>query len=628
LPGLVQERFQLRLSKSSINAILKNAGLSQPVGRRGSKKRTELQQPVVEDVAQPLKKEEASSAEQESLSIGQDRVSSEQDESKIILPSQECIPASPEVVTPEPEVSFTQEVILPQKEEINIKQEIISPAQEVVSSTQETPSLNPEITHLQPEPVFFQQEAASPQEEHTLNQERVVAKPIPQYTFSQESAAITRFEVRKLESQAVMLLGAIDSLIGGCALLAELAEKQKSPTDRPLIKKMISCLFYFSLFNSMGALPESIVTWDSQIFTRNDLNTYSRILNQLRFRDTEALSLVYKTFNKVKAVKVEFSDNTSLFLDPQMHSVWSNDHIPEDFSSISSILYKRLKGTFENNLPLILQTAPGYEKPIKEFFYLLKDELGKDITKISFLGDNLQELENYSLAKRNKPPLIFAFWPWQFQSYRKVTIGQEFKPINIEALGKQYYGAEISIDLLQPELKMKAGFKGVALKKSLTDKILMVILTNDLSLSSKPQELIQAYFAYWPNLEEGFKDYGSKIELFTYASSFNMFSVDILELAKGSDIDMQGLLSYYIKVLDLYLRSLNCPIGYDQLDFLNMAERFYQLNITAQKQNNCIWVKINPPVEYPYPKELEYIQRRLNEKGIQDDFNNSLRFSL
>lgn len=45
LATLVQEKFQIKLSKSSINSIIKEAGLSMPVGRQRKKRKRLLEIP-------------------------------------------------------------------------------------------------------------------------------------------------------------------------------------------------------------------------------------------------------------------------------------------------------------------------------------------------------------------------------------------------------------------------------------------------------------------------------------------------------------------------------------------------------------------------------------------------------
>ena len=43
----VEEKFQIKVSKSSINALIKEAGLSAPVGRRAKKKRARITMPAL-----------------------------------------------------------------------------------------------------------------------------------------------------------------------------------------------------------------------------------------------------------------------------------------------------------------------------------------------------------------------------------------------------------------------------------------------------------------------------------------------------------------------------------------------------------------------------------------------------
>lgn len=252
-----------------------------------------------------------------------------------------------------------------------------------------------------------------------------------------------------------------------------------------------------------------------------------------------------------------------------------------------------------------------------DFLISLDSPVTKSISSFTFFGNQLEEIETLKPAQSNRQYFVFGFWPWQFVQYRKVNKIKEFKPLIFEPLQTKLYFAEVDISLLQPSDNKEFRLRGCALKTNLTEKTRFLILTNLPSEVMGPEELCIQYLNKWPNLEEGFQDYSHKIELFTYtASSQHFFSSETIIAEGGPPKDMLELLHLYLKLLDAYVRAYFFPVSAQNKNFSKMVEQFYNLKVTLSYNKNSCFVKFELPSQYPWLQELSYACNRFNEKEI------------
>ncbi len=320
---------------------------------------------------------------------------------------------------------------------------------------------------------------------------------------------------------------------------------------------------------------------------------------------------------EVNSIKVNFSDGSTLFLDGQLHTVWSTQYIPHPFNTTEHDISGCIDRCFHNGDPLVLFMAPGYDVPSKDFLNFLMgfDAKGKFITRLTLLGNKSEELEIIPLGFEKKQPFILGLWPWQYIEWRKVKSIGNFEGFHFEALKKDFYIAEIEIDLLAPSDSQPTALRGCALKTSLTEKTRLIILSNLSCETVNLQELTTMYLNHWPNLEEAFGDFSRKIELLTYAvNSQHYFSTGGLKLDEA--VDIKNLFNSHPVVLDAYLRWYFLPSGSDIQDFSVAKARFYDLKAILKKRKDYTLVILQVPPGYQFAAELSYICCRLNEREI------------
>ena len=415
-----------------------------------------------------------------------------------------------------------------------------------------------------------------------------------------------------------ILLKAADFLLGGSRRIAELI-KNSLNIDNEDIWPKTEALIYLPLFqkpqegqiNELQALIGKGIPFEGIISYNNELQSVTSLGNGIS-------QIIGDISKEARCIKIDFSTKDSLYIDGQMFSVWSTPHTPYDFSTTICNANSYINRYFNNNAPLILFTAPGYNAPTKEFFSFILglESQSKNITGLKIYGNKFEELDSITLEGTKKRFFVFAMWPWQFINYRKVVKIGEFKPFYFEPLELNLYLAEIEIELSQPDAKQPLTLRGCALKNLLSEKTRLVILSNLTLEAIQPENLANIYLSRWPNLGETFQDYSRKIELFTYMGS-SQRSLSAECLGQLQDVSQpKAAFESYLQILDLYVRWHFLPEEFKDKDFPTAKEHFYGLNAILKRDVNRTVVKFNLPREYPFLKELEYACHRINEREI------------
>ncbi|MDD5166734.1 MAG: helix-turn-helix domain-containing protein [Candidatus Omnitrophica bacterium] len=644
LATLVLDKFKIEISKSSVNSIIKNAGLSMPVGRRQKKKRRRLgpvnlaleikpgsplaivpeeptEIPAQEPVLPPIEKEVL----KEPIILPE-----EPPEESPVPPVEEPTKEITETPVVEPPVEkLPEEIIVPPVEEPKKEKPVEESIELLLAGglPQKTVEPNPETKEPPETPP---EEPSSPPVVEKL-EPPVVEKPPEEPIIAPVEKSVEKpMEVPPVEIYAelpseqpctgAILLKAADCLIGGSNFIAELIKARlirRGDEALPLTESLI----YLPLFEQEIEKKEIQELW-ALIERKIPVDSILRYLNDLQVVNTllpEISDVIFRACQDVRCVKVVLSDETTFYLDGQMYTVWSSPHIPYDFSTSTLQIKSYINKYFGKNAPFILSMAPGYDAPNREFFDFMSslESIENHVEQLVLYGNKFEEIETILTPKNQKHFFIFGLWPWQFTGYRKVKTVGEFRRFTFEALKEDYYLADIEIELLQPTTQQLVTLRGCTFKKALNEKVRLIILSNFSVEQASAEELANTYLNHWPNLEETFQDFSRKIELFTYtAASQRFFSTENLVLSEDASQDIKKFFDYYLKVLDLYVKCHFLPSGYEEKDFATIKESFYNLKGQLKKEDGRVKVTFKPPQGYPYLKDLEYLCRRINEREV------------
>lgn len=596
---LVEEQFKNKISKSSINAIFKESGLSMPVGRRLKKRRRpSLKLQIALPTLEPTEK----------------LIQLSPSETKIELPA----PARPELpvelAKPQPIVSedVTEKSTPVQLPESKPPIELTQVQPFVPEDVREVSTPEPPIELIKPEHLVPEAVKETPVE------------PIKPEPVLEPTAKIAAEIVSETQTTGAILLKAADLLIGGVSRINEIIRSRVRVFTPDLFVKTEILLYslFFNLpdevkFNSKSPLWPLI----SKKVTTEDILSYLNELQQLTALLSDISRTIPALFFDVRGIKVLLADNSDLYLDGQLHTIWSTQHIPNGFSTTLSNLKSYIKRCFQDDKPFVFSMAPGYDVPTSEFFDFilsLNSPGARSISSFSIYGCQFEELDLIKPEQMKKCHFIFGLWPWQFIQYRKVNKIKEFHPFYFEPLKTEFFVAEIELELTQPDVdKEVVILRGYALKTNLSEKTRLVILSNFPAEMITLERICNTYLGYWPNLEEGFQDYSRKIELFTYTVTTQpQFVADSLALLKEPAADINSFFNNYLKALDLFVKSNFLPFGYENNDFSTTKEQFYNLPVLLKQENGYYSVLFKPPAGYALLNDLKYACCRLNEREI------------
>ena len=424
------------------------------------------------------------------------------------------------------------------------------------------------------------------------------------------------------EGLGAILLKAADYLLGGSELITKYLQ-DKLLSEEMDIPSSLEYLKYSQLFDLQSTCKTnySIGLWPliGKKIPQKKLNAYLSDIQQLSPLLAELVQIMNSVMQEIRCVKINFSDDSACFIDGQGYTVWANQYIPYNFSTTISDIRSYVTKFLQGDQPFVFYMPPGSDSPGKEFFDFLLNFISpsKRITNLGFYDMRLKQTDILSVGESKKRSLIFGLWPWQYVAYRKIKILSDFKNFYFEPLRKDFFLADAEVQLLQPNTNQSVILRGCALKTSYNDKIRVIVLSNITPEEASIEDLARHYLNKWPNLEETFQDFSCKQELFSYtlASGYH-FSWASLDLDSDALQNSMAFFSYYLKILDLYVKWHFLPFGFEKRDFATIKQQFYGLKCRFKKQKDLIYISFLPPENYSFQKELTYLCNRLNEKAI------------
>jgi len=425
------------------------------------------------------------------------------------------------------------------------------------------------------------------------------------------------------DCSGAVLLKAVDGLIQGSSQFAEIIQERLNYAEKEAMVLTQSLIFQGMVNNDLDALSAIV----GKQISAERLNYYFDAMQRLPDFRVDLARMISSTFNQARGIKMHFIEGSVVYLDAQMHTVWSTPYTPYDFSATVSSVKDQVNRYFFEDGNLILFMAPGFDIPTKEFFTLLMNfsQKSRSTDRLILYDNKMVELGTIVLNSGDNRGLAFALWPWQFTAYRKVNRIGEFDLHHIECLSRDMYLAEVEISLLQPTTRQSISLKGCAIKLDPAEKIRLVVL--GINHLGSLEALANNYFCHWPNLDEGFKDFSRKMELFTYTGELQpSFVYDNLPIAKQVPADLKGVFANYAEALDAYLRWHFMPAEYEKIDFQVTRERFYSQKAQLTQVKNKMHYSFVTAPGYTYAKELGYICRRLNERDVRTDNGQKVHF--
>jgi len=609
ISDLVYEKFQIKISKSSINALIKGSGLSMPVGRRRVKPFQETPiKKVIEDAAQAV------------LSI-------------------EAPPKVPALEPPKEE--FAPPIALP--EEPIVAEE----APSAIQSEQEEKPVEPVAEEKPVEPVAEEKPVEPVAEEKPVEPvaeekpvEEIIPEQVPVSDDKLPEPIAETVEIEKtpepisLHTTGAIILKAADYLFGGTFYLSEIIKNRLISRPHDAVA-LTETLLYAPLcgvsFNQPIEADHLLWSLTKKKFTLEELKSFLNELDQMKSMNKELLSTMQKVFRLVKGIQATLTDGSSFYFDGQLHSLWSTKDTPDDFSTTIYNIKIYINEVLVKFEPFVLLQTQGFDTPAKELgdFIFACEGADNPIAHLTIYDSKLNGIDTIKPDQQNKQFYIFALWPWQFNRYRKVNLPSEFKEVRFTAFNKTFFANEGKIELLLPGKTSALSLRAVALKTSLSEKIKLAILTNLPTEKAGLEEIVNIFLTHWPNPQESFDTFSRRLELFTYTgNSPKGFDLEKLKFDQASLFDIRKILDYYLRGLDMYVRASLLPSGYEEKDFSLLKERFYGLKVNLNQESKIVKAVFLPEEGFAFRKDLEFLCNRLNERQIKAQNGLKVWFSV
>ncbi len=553
LATLVLEKFQLDLSKSSINLIIKSAGMSMPIGRRRCKKR----RAAAASATQPV---------QETRLLSAPAAAAGPKEGPL-----KPIPVEKGPQTPLPK-----------------------------------PSEGPKPAIELPKPA----EAPKPVEEPgpTQTPRPPIQKPAPAEELEVEAECTGAILLKAMDA----LIGGSRFIVAELKKQLPQEPDLLSKTEALIYLP----LFQSAGPKHIKVFPPLCSLVDKEVFLE-DLLSYLTLLQSIRTKGPELLGGILNLLRQVRGIKIILVGGREIYLDAQFHTVWPTRLSPHTLSTTIYIIKSYINKCFFRDQPLVLFMAPGSEPPGEEFFNFILGLNSQTavISRLDIFGHKFDSLQIIQIEENKRRFFIFGLWPSQYVDYRSIKKAGEFKPFRFEPLKREFLLAEAEITLSQPNINQSVTLKGCILKDPVSQRPILVILANLADIEI--EKLAGTYLSHWPNLEEGLHDFSRKEELFSYlGDSQGPFSTGNLGI-DDPPADIKAFFSSYLAILDLYFRWYFLSDEFKDKDFPTTKGIFYDLKAILRKQKDRILVTFRPPMGFPFRKELEYACRRLNEREIE-----------
>lgn len=348
--------------------------------------------------------------------------------------------------------------------------------------------------------------------------------------------------------------------------------------------------------------------------------------NQLQF---EYLNEKEQAINGVSAFKVIFEDLTSVTFDSQLRSFWKGSIQKSLFSSVSRAMTTLSRKMISNNDCLVMDVLN--EKSInrndlERLFMAFYDIPGKKISKIEVLNEKQEVISDFTLIPSIKRSILIGFRPYQ-------EIFQDLSKQFMESLAFSYYDSrtdsilyysEKNVSFFRifnkvynfPERMDEAQLlKLVFLGKEKGKMPQIVLLTN--KFKEKAETIIESYLNCWPSaLKQQFisEETGSKL-------NSPMIDEDQQEYYSGHFLEkcfsnLGDIFQDYLLTLNTYCLEKYFPKQKGAVDIKTMVPIFYGLQGLVQEKNDQITTIIMIPEKYKFLDVLDFAINSVNDRNL------------
>lgn len=589
LAELTSEKYQIKVSKSAINAVMKTAQLSSPVGRRplpaGKSKRF--------SIPSEKKKQILESFPKTSFKTSSDELERVDKIQPIVVPeiTNKIIDEKPTIKEVENKLSTEDrglQLIPDPLEDISLQENQTSEVKE---------NFFGQVNHLRLEKIS---KRGSLHENLGL-----IFLKLAQWEISKKPIFA---EVVKKYIQGNSLI----NLGGVCDLLLFLNALRKDFSTDISIRQADTLNVLVGAKNGDQIISEIKAVQDMPV-------SFNLIMDYLGERDQSLL--------EVGHFKIFLQDDSWINIDTQMTSVWAQEIPSQFFWPFQKSLAMLSSVIISNNRPAVFYTSavgPGILPEFYEMIKIFENTANMGIKKAGVYNLQNQEITNFSIIPSKKRHFIFGLWPHQneFVDVIKATkwaLKEKFYCDDVDGI---FYYAETKTDFFNKESAVAVNdFRVVTLWDQEAGDPVVALVTNQQDMTA--EEIVKEYVIRWPNFNNKIFLSLKKLECL----SSKAIKTELRQSFAPSQItNMQQLLVDFKESLYCYCQNYFLP---KFLKDFNPAEFFNSLWTVPgylREDGKNREVTLILAQNHRFHTEIDFMARIVNEHGVVD--HNGQRYWL
>lgn len=298
-----------------------------------------------------------------------------------------------------------------------------------------------------------------------------------------------------------------------------------------------------------------------------------------------------------------------------------------------------------NNQPAVFLSSDGrISGAVWDMVAAFEGMEGRQFQKVVVFGGAGEQIAEFSWFPRKKRFFMLGVWPWQEEFLTLSKNTKMVEPFYDEVTDKVFYIAAGPAAIFEKELKLKgAPLRSVTVLSSPEGDPVMVILTN--CADKAPADIMQAFLGRWPNLDAGpagralhaagISGAGkARARMPVGSQGFPQEDVSgAAGPALGSAERRVGqspslVFQDWGGALNQYCQKHFFGGEFSGLDITQLISTLYSLDGYCAAHERALLVSLSPPPAYSSFNTLRQIIQRVNEAGITDPMGRFLFINI
>ncbi len=295
-----------------------------------------------------------------------------------------------------------------------------------------------------------------------------------------------------------------------------------------------------------------------------------------------------------------------------------------------------------NNQPAIFLSSGGrpssegkqvFPEAVMDMVAAFEGIEGRQFKKVIAFDGAQEQIAEFAVFPRKKRFFMLGVWPGQEEFSLLSKSIRSVEPFYDEVTDKIFYVTAGPAAIFENELKLKgAPLRSITVLEAPDGAPLMVILTN--CADKAPTDIFQAFLRRWPNLDAGpagrgfytqeaLQETGSEYTRFLQAIKKDDADI-LLQIGKNPFVALQD----WGRTLNQYCQKYFFGEEFFRFDVSQLISIFYSLKGYCAAQEHVLLVSLSLPREYSHLNELQQVIQRINEAGICDPSGRFLHINI